>query len=199
MPAPELRSPRLTLRHWTPDDRHPFALMNSDPEVMRYFPSLLSEDQSDLYAETMQLGLEERDFGFWAIELRSGDRIQGPFIGCAGLSVPQWNARFTPCIDIGWRLARSYWGMGYASEAAHRILDYSFHRLDIDELLCFASLKNVRSIAVMERLGMTRNTEDDFDHPMIDPDSDLSRHALYRMSRELWIGAQSNQVMPAED
>ena len=112
----------------------------------------------------MQLGLEERDYGFWAVELRSAKGTQGPFIGCVGLSVPQWNAAFTPCIDIGWRLGRDYWGMGYASEAARRVLDYSFNQLDLDELLCFASLKNLRSIAVMERLGMVRNAEDDFDH-----------------------------------
>ena len=86
MPAPQLRSPRLILRHWTPEDQRPFALMNSDPEVMRYFPSRLSADQSDLYAEMMQLGLEERNFGFWAIELRAEDQTGGPFIGCAGLS-----------------------------------------------------------------------------------------------------------------
>tara|TARA_B100002051_G_scaffold186165_1_gene176232 strand:- start:726 stop:1226 length:501 start_codon:yes stop_codon:yes gene_type:complete len=164
--------------------------MNSDPEVMRYFPSLLSADQSDLYAETMQLGLEERDYGFWAVELRSAKGTQGPFIGCVGLSVPHWNAAFTPCMDIGWRLGRDYWGMGYASEAARRVLDYSFNQLDLDELLCFASVKNLRSIAVMERLGMVRNAEDDFDHPMIDPDSDLRRHALYRMSRQRWLSSQ---------
>jgi len=190
MPAPQLRSLRLILRHWAPDDRRPFALMNSDPEVMRYIPSLLSADQSDLYAETMQLGLEERDYGFWAVELRSAKGTQGPFIGCVGLSVPHWNAAFTPCMDIGWRLGRDYWGMGYASEAARRVLDYSFNQLDLDELLCFASVKNLRSIAVMERLGMVRNAEDDFDHPMIDPDSDLRRHALYRMSRQRWLSSQ---------
>ncbi len=199
MPAPQLLSPRLILRHWTHEDQRPFALMNSDPEVMRYFPSRLSADQSDLYAEMMQLGLEERNFGFWAIELRSEDQTGGPFIGCAGLSVPQWNSPFMPCIDIGWRLSRDYWGMGYASEAAHRILDYSFNELDIDEVLSFASVLNVRSIAVMELLGMTRNPDDDFCHPMFDSDSDLSRHVLYRMPKQLWTSLQSDQVMPAED
>ena len=199
MPAPELQSPRLILRHWIPADRVPFALMNSDPEVMRYFPSVLSTDQSDLYAETVQLGLEEREFGFWAIEVRSADQDQGLFIGFAGLSVPQWNATFTPCLDIGWRLGRDYWGMGYASEAAHRILDYGFNQLDIEEVLSFASVLNARSIAVMERLGMIRNSEDDFVHPMFAPDSDLSRHVLYRMPKQLWMSLQSDQVMPAED
>lgn len=187
MAAPELRSSRLLLRHWRPEDREPFASMNSDPQVMDYYPATLSSDESDLFAEAIQLGLEERDFGFWAVQIC--DDVKGeasPFIGFVGLSVPIWDAVFTPCVEIGWRLSRPHWGFGYATEAATQVLEYGFNVLQLGEVLSFTSLPNARSMAVMRRLGMTRDENEDFNHPNLDLNHRLCRHALFRMSDELW-------------
>lgn len=187
MAAPELRSSRLLLRHWCPEDREPFASMNADPQVMEYFPATLSSDQSDLFAETIQLGLEERDYGFWAIQIcddAQGD--EGPFIGFVALSVPIWDAAFTPCVEIGWRLSRPHWGFGYATEAATQVLEYGFNVLRLSEVVSFTSILNSRSMAVMQRLGMTRDETEDFNHPNIDSNDSLCRHALFRMSDQLW-------------
>jgi len=172
-------------------------MMNADPEVMKYFPAVLSSDQSDLFAETIQIGLEERDFGLWALQLRDGEKNAGSFVGFVGLSVPLWTAIFTPCVEIGWRLHRDHWGMGYATEAATGVLDYGFTRLDLDEVVSFASVLNVRSMAVMQRLGMRRDLEEDFAHPMVDPSDELSRHALYRMTKPLWTSSDNAQISPA--
>ncbi|MEE3256326.1 MAG: GNAT family N-acetyltransferase [Actinomycetota bacterium] len=185
------------MRHWLPEDRKPFAVMNADPEVMKYFPSVLSSDQSDLFAETIQMGLEERDFGLWALQLREGEEDEGPFVGFVGLSAPLWTATFTPCVEIGWRLHRDHWGMGYATEAATRVLDYSFTRLDLGEVVSFASVMNLRSIAVMQRLGMHRDLEEDFVHPLVDASDRLSRHALYRMTKRVWTSSNRTQISPA--
>ncbi|MDP6282756.1 MAG: GNAT family N-acetyltransferase [Acidimicrobiales bacterium] len=187
MAAPELRSSRLLLRHWRPEDRRPFASMNADPQVMEYEPPTLSTDQSDLLAETIQLGLEARDYGLWAVQIC--DDVHGdesPFIGFVGLSVPIWDTAFTPCVEIGWRLSRPYWGFGYATEAAAQVFEYGFNVLRLDEILSLTSLLNSRSMAVMQRLGMTRNENEDFNHPNLDANDALCRHALFRMSGQLW-------------
>ena len=196
MAAPELRSSRLLLRHWCPEDRKPFAAINADPEVMKYFPSVLSFDQSDLFAETIQMGLEERDFGLWAVQIYDGDHGDGnPFIGFVGLSVPIWEAAFTPCVEIGWRLARPHWGFGYATEAATQVLEYGFNVLRLNEIFSFTSLSNLRSIAVMQRLGMTRDENEDFNHPNLDVNDTLCRHALFRMSDQLWHADKGSSAL----
>jgi len=178
MPAPRIETPRLLLRHWCQEDREPFAQMNSNSEVMRYFPQTLDRVQSDLFAEVIQIGLEERDHGLWAVELRNDRSLEpAPFIGFVGLSVPTWNASFTPCIEIGWRLNRPFWGHGFATEAAKHVLRYGFQVLKLGEVLSFTSLPNVRSMAVMERLGMTRTN------------NELCRHALYRISDKKWANS----------
>ena len=191
MPAPRIETPRLLLRHWRQEDREPFAQMNSDSEVMKYFPRVLDRGQSDLFAELIQVGLEERNHGLWAVELRNdGSLAPSPFIGFVGLSAPTWNASFTPCIEIGWRLNRPFWGHGFATEAAKHVLRYGFQVLKLDEVLSFTSLLNLRSMAVMERLGMTRDIGEDFDHPKIETSNELCRHALYRIGSKKW--AKSN-------
>ena len=132
--------------------------MNADPSVMQFFPSMLNTAQSDLFAETMQIGLEQKKYGLWAVELKDTNSDQdGTFIGFVGLSEPSWKAPFTPCIEIGWRLARAHWGFGYATEAATEVLAYSFELLELAEIVSFTALLNTRSLAVMERLGMFRD------------------------------------------
>ena len=161
--------------------------MNADPRVMEYESSTLSADQSDLLAEAIQLGLEERDYGFWAVQICDDARgNEGSFVGFVGLSVPIWDAAFTPCMEIGWRLSRPHWGFGYATEAATQILEYAFKVLRLSEVLSSTPLSNSRSLAVMQRLGMTREEREDFNHPNLDSSDSLCRHALFRMSDQLW-------------
>ena len=165
---------RLILRQWRQADREPFAALNADPEVMRYFPARLSRDESDALARRAGASLTERGWGLWAV-----DR-DGEFLGFTGLAVPRFEAHFTPAVEIGWRFARSAWGSGFATEAAGAALGFAFRELRLDEVVSFTSAANRRSRAVMERIRMVRNPADDFDHPGLPDGSPLRRHVLYR-------------------
>jgi RimJ/RimL family protein N-acetyltransferase len=182
-------TPRLRLRHWRESDRAPFATMGADPEVMRYFPSLLTRESSDKSIDAWQAQHAERGWSNWAIELRA----TGEFVGFAGLTVPVRQLPFTPCVEIGWRLARVHWGRGYATEAARAVLRIGFEDIGLAEIVSFTAAINTRSWAVMERLGMLRDA--DFAHPAFEPSHALSCHRLYRLRRERWsdlgIGAAS--------
>jgi RimJ/RimL family protein N-acetyltransferase len=125
----------------------------------------------------MQAAIEERGWGNWALEVIGGET----FVGFTGLSVPSFEAHFMPCTEIGWRLARSAWGRGFATEAARAALDFGFGELGLAEIVSFTALGNARSIAVMERLGMRRDGE--FDYPRFPDGHRLRRHVLYRISR----------------
>ena len=174
-----LRTPRLILRRWRPSDRAPFAALNADPVVMQHFPSTLSRTESDALADRIDAQTAARGFGLWALE------VPGvvPFAGFVGLSVPAFDAPFTPCVEIGWRLAAAHWGRGYATEAARAVVAHAWDPLGLDELVSFTTAGHVRSRAVMERLGMRRDPADDFDHPRLAPDHPLRRHVLYRLAR----------------
>ncbi|MEV5573034.1 GNAT family N-acetyltransferase [Spirillospora sp. NPDC052269] len=176
---PELRSERLILRHWRDEDRAPFAALNADPEVMEYFPNLMTRPESDALLDRLETAINERGFGFWALEVAE----TGRFIGFTGLSVPRFDAHFTPTVEVGWRLTRESWGHGYASEAARRSLDHAFTELGLSEVVAFTAEKNARSRAVMHRIGMTHDPADDFDHPALPEGSPLRRHVLYRANR----------------
>jgi RimJ/RimL family protein N-acetyltransferase len=170
----EIRTERLLLRRWTQSDCAPFAALNADPHVMEHFPSVLTRDESDVMVGRIEAHFEQHGFGMWAVEVP--DRI--PFIGFVGLAVPSFEAHFTPCVEVGWRLAADYWGRGYASEAARAALELGFGPLGLDEVVSFTVPENRRSRRVMERLGMTHDPVDDFDHPS---QSDHRRHVLYRL------------------
>jgi ribosomal-protein-alanine N-acetyltransferase len=174
---PELRTPRLCLRQWQAADLEPFARMNADPAVMEYFPALLSREQSDAIVARIEQLFRERGFGLWALEVPG----VAPFAGFVGLSVPRFEAHFTPCVEVGWRLAREHWGHGYATEAAHAALDFGFQARGLQEIVSMAVVANQRSRRVMERLGMTRDPADDFDHPNMAEGHPLLRHVLYRL------------------
>jgi RimJ/RimL family protein N-acetyltransferase len=176
--APEIRTGRLVLRGWGPADHEPFAEMNADPEVTEYFPSPLDRDDSDELIEIITTGFERSGFGLWARELL-GD---GRFMGFTGLSVPRFDAPFTPAVEVGWRLARWAWGCGYATEAATAALDFGFVKVGLDEVVSFTSCQSVRSRAVTQRLGMSRDPVDDFEHPSIPLGHDLRPYLLYRIS-----------------
>jgi len=173
----ELRTARLLLRSWRDDDLEPFAALNADPDVMRWFPSTMTREQSDALVERQRALHEERGWGLWAVESPEG------FAGFVGLNEPRFEAHFTPAVEVGWRLARHAWGKGYATEAARAAVAFGFDELGLDEIVSFTTVGNERSRRVMERLGMTRDPADDFDHPLLPPGHPLERHVLYRLRR----------------
>ena len=170
-----LETERLLLRRWRTADRGQFALINGDPAVMEYFPALLSREESDTAVDWIEAHFDRHGFGWWAAELRESKK----FIGFIGLAVPGFEAAFTPCVEIGWRLAGCHWGKGLATEGARAAMHHAFGDLKLQSLVSFTVPANVRSRRVMEKLGMTRNAADDFDHPDL-PDG----HRLRRDSRE---------------
>jgi RimJ/RimL family protein N-acetyltransferase len=177
-----LTTERLVLRPWRTEDREPFAALNADPEVMRYFPKPLTRAESDAFVDGINEHMTHRGWGLWAVEVVG----HAPFIGFVGLNVPGFQAVFTPCVEVGWRLAKEHWGRGYASEAATAVLRFGFETLELDEIVSFTSTINRPSQAVMEKIGMTHDPADDFDHPRIEPGHDLERHVLYRYPRDRW-------------
>lgn len=182
MAVPELRTQRLLLRGWAHRDREPFATMNGDPAVMEHFPATLDRDGSDAMVDRMEVHWRDRGFGLWVVERLS----DGAFLGFTGLSQPSFEAPFLPAIEVGWRLARAAWGHGYATEAAMSALGFGFESLGLEEIVSFTAPENGRSIAVMERIGMTRDFAGDFDHPRLPVGHRLRRHVLYRIDREAW-------------
>ena len=178
----ELRTDRLILRHWTDADREPFAALNDDPLVMEHFPAHLTREQSDAMADRISTFLEEHGWGLWAVEVAD----TGEFVGFTGLAVPRFEADFTPCVEVGWRLASSAWGLGYATEAARAGVQHGFEELELDEIVAMVEVHNVRSQNVMRKLGMTRDEGADFDHPLIEEGSPVRRHRLYRLPRRDW-------------
>lgn len=177
-PRNEIRTGRLILRRWRDEDLEPFAKLNADPEVMAHMPSLLDRAESDAFAERIGKQFDQHGFGLWAVEVPG----VAPFVGFVGLAIPRFTAHFTPCVEVGWRLARAHWGKGYATEAARAALAFGFDQVGLDEIVAFTVPANTRSIAVMERLGMTRSPADDFDHPSLPEGSPLRRHVLYRLT-----------------
>jgi len=175
----ELRTPRLLLRRFGDADRAPFAAMNSDPRVMEHFPGLLDAPASDALVERIDRHWDRHGFGLWAVEAPDS----APFVGFAGLSAPSFEAAFTPCVEVGWRLAAPFWGHGYATEAARAAVADGFGRLALAEIVSFTVPANRRSRAVMERLGMTHDPVDDFDHPALPEGHPLRPHVLYRLRR----------------
>jgi RimJ/RimL family protein N-acetyltransferase len=173
---------RLLLREWRESDRPPFAALNGDPRVMQFMPGALSREESDLLADRIQDHFTERGFGPYAAELRT----TGEFIGFIGLSVPGFQAKFTPCVEIGWRLAFQHWNRGLATEGARKVLYYGFEALMFNEIFSFTVPSNVRSRRVMENIGMAHDPASNFDHPSLPEGHSLRRHVLYRLSREDW-------------
>ena len=182
MPTPiEVTTQRLRLRQWRETDREPCAALNADPAVMRFFADTQSREASDRSIDVWRAELNERGWSNWAVEALES----GGFIGFIGLSVPKRSLPFMPCVEVGYRLAREYWGKGYATEGAKAALDVAFRKLALNEVVSFTALLNLPSRAVMERIGMA-NANEDFDHPALPEGSELRRHCLYRVSREAW-------------
>ena len=181
VPSPfELRTERLLLRRWLPADRPAFAQLHADPRVVEFLPKALNREESDSLADRIESHFREHGFGLWAVEAPG----IAPLIGFVGLSIPRFTAPFTPCVEIGWRLAAVYWGRGYATEGARAVLKYGLGPLGLDEIVSFTVPDNVRSRRVMEKIGMTHSPADDFDHPLLPEGHPLRRHVLYRISRQ---------------
>jgi RimJ/RimL family protein N-acetyltransferase len=176
---PELRTDRLYLRRWLPDDRPKFAELNADPRVMEFLPCPLSPKESDAMVERIEAHFQQHGFGLWAVEIPG----VAPFAGFVGLNVPRFEAHFTPCIEIGWRLNAAHWKRGYATEGAHAALAFAFGPLEANEIVAFTVPHNVRSRRVMDKLGMTYSPDDDFDHPLLPEGHSLRKHVLYRLTR----------------
>jgi len=174
-----LETRRLLLRRWRDSDRVPFAALNADPRVMQFFPAVLSRTDSDRLVDRIEAHFEKHGFGLFAVELGQ----EGAFIGFIGLSVPDFEAPFTPCVEVGWRIAAAYWNQGLATEGAKAVLAYGFDSLQLSEIVSFTTVANAPSRRVMEKIGMTRAPQDDFDHPKLPEGHPLRPHVLYRISR----------------
>ena len=172
-----IKTERLILRPWREDDLEPFARLNADPRVREFFPSVKSYDETAEEFRLIRGGFETIGWGFWAASLIES----GQFIGFIGLMNVGFTANFTPAVEIGWRLAHEYWGKGYATEGAKAALNYGFENLQLDEIVAFTAMNNMRSRRVMEKIGMYHDEQSDFDHPKLPEGDPLRRHALYRI------------------
>lgn len=184
-----IETERLLLRQWSDEDIGPFADMNADPVVMEYFPSVLTRSESEAVLATNRATIDEQGWGLWAVQVQAS----GEFIGFTGLWAVKFRAHFFPAVEVGWRLAGQHWGNGYATEAARAALAHGFDNLGLDEIVSFTAVDNVRSRRVMEKLAMTHDPAEDFDHPRIPAGHPLQRHVLYRLARARW------DVQPSAD
>lgn len=189
-----LRTDRLVLREWRDADREAFARMNADPRVMEHLPGPHSRAESDALADRIGAHFAERGFGLWAVEVPGLEA----FVGFVGLAVANFEAAFTPCVEVGWRLAARHWGRGYATEGAREALAFGFGNLALEEIVSFTVPANGRSQRVMAQLGMRRDPTEDFDHPSLPVGHLQRRHVLYRHPRARWLdpGGRANGDRP---
>ena len=175
---PELRTERLLLRRWRESDLDPFAALNADPIVMEHFHhGVRTRAESADFMSRIEHEFAQRGFGLFAVEVPG----VAPFIGFVGLHAATFEAPFTPAIEVGWRLAHAYWGKGYATEAARAAVAFGFDHAGLEEIVSFTNVGNLRSQRVMQRIGMTRDLEGDFDHPAVPPGHPIRPHVLYRI------------------
>ncbi len=177
-----IKTERLILRSWRSEDLKPFTEMNADPRVMEYFPGILTQEESAQFAKKICTAMKQQGWGLWAVSVPG----ESDFIGYIGLAQVNFDADFTPAIEIGWRLAYDFWNKGYATEGAIAALKYAFETLQIDEIVSFTAVQNARSQKVMVKIGMTHYPEEDFDHPKLAEGHWLQRHVLYRLKRKEW-------------
>lgn len=180
--ADRLETERLVMRRWTTADQAPFARLNADPEVMRYFEGTMTSAMTAGFVQHIEAQFERVGYGLWALEVRD----TGRFIGFTGLAQQTFEASFTPAVEIGWRLAVPAWGMGYASEAAEAALAFGFERAALAEIVSMTTVTNEPSQAVMRRIGMTYDPADDFEHPRVPEGHRYRPHVLYRLTRDQW-------------
>jgi RimJ/RimL family protein N-acetyltransferase len=192
---PLLATARLLLRTWTDADADALYALSNDRETMVYFPDLPSREQIDGLVARHRANLARGRPGLFAVEVRAGQPLSGAFIGFVGLAEPTWQAAFTPCVEIGWRLQKRAWGHGYATEAARAVLRHAFSTLALDEVVSFTAVANEPSRAVMRRIGMRHFPDEDFDHPNVVAGHPLRRHVLYRISAADWARHQLDAAL----
>jgi RimJ/RimL family protein N-acetyltransferase len=172
-----LRTARLLMRRWRDDDREPFAAMNADPEVMRYFPEALDRAASDAFLDRIEARFDELGYGLWALEVAAS----GEFIGFTGLNPMPAGVPGAGGVEVGWRLARAAWHQGFATEAALAAVDVGFSGAGLTEIWSMTSVLNAPSVAVMRRLRMTEQSR--FDHPAVPPGHPVRPHVAYLLRR----------------
>jgi RimJ/RimL family protein N-acetyltransferase len=188
-----LASPRLQLRPWKEADREPFAAMTADTEVMRHFPAVLTREQSDAWIDRMSRKISERGWGLWALDYLAEGAKAPQFAGFTGLNIPDPQFPLGPCVEVGWRLARRFWGLGLASEAGRMALRAGFESLGLEEIVAMTTLRNTRSRAVMQRLGMQESPDYEFDHWAYPADNPERRCCVYRLPRAHWAANPQNR------
>lgn len=173
-----LETKRLILRKCNIDnDLKEWSYIISDPKVMEYFPSLGDEKMAAQFIERANENMGKNGYGLFACELKETSEM----IGFVGISIPSFEANFTPCVEISWRLSSDHWGKGLAVEAALACLNLGFETYHINEIVAFTAVNNLRSRRVMEKIGMKHDALNDFNHPNLPPDHPLSLHVLYRI------------------
>jgi RimJ/RimL family protein N-acetyltransferase len=187
---PTLQTARLVLREWRDDDVAPFSVMSTNPLVMQYLTKLPDESAIERWVDNVRAHFRLHGFGLWAIEIPG----IAPFVGFAGLTVVPYEAHFTPAIEVAWRLSPEYWRKGLVTEAATAALNVGFRSLEFQEIVANAAINNSASIRVMERLGMNRNPDDDFDHPLKPQQDPLRRQVLFRIHRKEWLTRHERSV-----
>ena len=175
----QIETKRLILRRWRSNDVEPFSQLNADPRVMEFFPAVLSRAETEAMISTIEERIGRDGFGFWAAELKETKA----FLGFIGLNAPGYPLPFSPCVEVGWRLAFDCWGKGYAQEGARAALAFGFENLRLKEIVSFTTVNNLRSRRAMEGIGMTYDAQGDFDHPQLPEHHPLRRHVLYRKLR----------------
>lgn len=186
----ELRTPRLLLRQWKESDTEAYAAMNADPAVRKYFPSVLSARETDAEIGRIKGGVTQRGWGMWAVEVAGVT----PFIGFVGLSPPLFPAPWQPAVEIGWRLAKSAWGQGFATEAAEASLYFAFEQLHLPFVIALSVRTNRPSHAVMDRIGMSRWHGMEFDHPRVPTDWPLKEHIVHRIDAHTWQERRAKKI-----
>ena len=177
--VPTIETARLVLRDWRDADVESWVRMNADPRVTEFFPKTYTRELSESSAARIRQELARNGYGWWAVEIPGVT----PFAGVIALQAVPFQAPFTPANEIGWRFSVANWGRGYAIEGATAALDFAFNRLGWHEIVAFTAATNLRSRRVMERIGMTHDAADDFDHPKIESGHPLQRHVLYRIRK----------------
>jgi RimJ/RimL family protein N-acetyltransferase len=181
---------RLILRTWRPEDRAPFAVMNADPEVMRHFPELLSEEESNAAVDRFERYFAESGITFFAVEEKSSGRL----VGTIGMRHVRDNIPIAPAVEIGWRLDKEVWNKGYATEGARAVLQAAFVDLAFPRVVAFTTPANTPSRRVMEKIGLVRAAELDFDHPDLPPDHSMRRHVVYAIDRDDWLASPAGTL-----
>ncbi len=188
--GPQLQTERLLLRRWRSEDLPPLAAMNADPAVMEHFPATLSAAESATSMERVEACFDAHGYGRWAVELPR----EAAFVGFVGLSPVDIDVPFAPAVEVGWRLARAFWGRGIATEAAAAAAAFGLRELQLAEVVSFAAVGNLRSRRVMERLGMRHDPAEDFDHPLLPAGDPLRRHVLYRLDRRATLSIRAGRA-----